>query len=99
LDEEAEMNKLRKKYMLTGPEFKEFKNLRPEPGLAWAFWGKVANARGLDYCSIVSNGETFTALAKNSGADFCYPLKLKCKRRPVYVEKIPVEGLNQREIV
>ena len=91
--------KLRNEYMLTDSEFKEFNNLIPEPDHAWKFWGRVAHVRGLDYRSIVSNGETFTALEKNCGAHFCYPLKLKCKRRPVYVDKVPVEGLNQVGVV
>ena len=91
--------KLRKEYTLTDPEFKEFWRLTPEPDVAWKFWGRVAHARGLDYRSIVSNGETFTALEKNCGAHFCYPLKLKCKRRPVYADKVPAEGLNQVGVV
>ena len=77
---------MRNTYELTPAEFGQFRWLEPEPGVAIEFWAKVAKARGLDYTTIVSDGKTFTAMPLGHGKQFCWPLKLKCSKRPKYDE-------------
>jgi hypothetical protein len=78
---------MRQKYELTGQEQKRFRRLKPIEGEAIKFWQMAAYTRGLDYQTIISTGRTFTALPIGHGKHWCYPMTLKCKRRPVYVEE------------
>lgn len=75
---------MRNTFALTTTERSEFYRLRALPGEAVEFWQKVAVARGLDPYSVISNGNTFTALSKGHGKQWCYPLPLKNKRNPLY---------------
>lgn len=77
---------MRKEYILTTVELIQFKWLRPFPGEALAFWEKVATARQLDCKTVISNGEKFTALPLNHGKHWCFPIAIKCKKKPVYID-------------
>ena len=77
---------MRKQYQLTPFEFKVFQRLAPFPGVAFSFWKRVADARGLDYKTIISNGQSFTALPVGHAKPWCWPIALKCKKKPAYVD-------------
>lgn len=80
---------MRRKYTLSETELKQFRALRYHPfqNMAFNFWAKVANARGLDPKSIISAGETFTGLPVGHGKHWCFPIPLKCNKAPVYKER------------
>lgn len=77
---------MRQTHKLSEIEFKQFRALgrQPFPNVAWGFWRRVASVRGLDPATLISNGSTFTALPLNHGKAWCFPIPLKCTRRPVY---------------
>jgi hypothetical protein len=77
---------MRKSFILTEIEYSAFKRLRPIQGEAISFWHRVARRRELDPGSIISNGETFTALPMDHGKQWCFPIVLKCKKKPSYAE-------------
>lgn len=77
---------MRKEYILTTVELIQFKWLRPLPGEALAFWEKVAAARQLDWKTVISNGEIFSALPLGHGKPWCSPMTIKCKKKPVYID-------------
>lgn len=77
---------MRTKHQLTPVELGKFNWLRPIQGEALAFWEQVAKVRNLDPKSIVSNGQNFTALPVGHGKQFCFPVPLKCKKKPVYAD-------------
>ena len=79
-------------YYLTTKEEREFWRLRPFEGLAFEFWGGVADARGLDLSSFIGvegRPTEFTALPAGHGKHWCAPMSLKCaKPPPPYKETI-----------
>lgn len=77
---------MRTKHQLTPIELAKFNRLPPYQGEAIAFWKWIAKTRNLDSRSIVSTGQNFTALPVGHGKHFCYPLSLKCKKKPVYAD-------------
>jgi hypothetical protein len=77
---------MRQQHQLTPHEQRKFARLRPFQGEALAFWSYVARVRGLDPTTVISNGLNFTALPSGHGKHWCYPTKLKCSKKPVYVE-------------
>lgn len=77
---------MRKEYTLSNAEMIAFKWLRPFPGEALTFWEKVAAARQLDWKTVISNGEIFSALPLNHGKVWCFPMTIKCKKKPVYID-------------
>lgn len=68
--------------VLTSPEWDSFNNIRPFQGEALSFWRRVAEVRNLDPKSILSLNDKFTALPTGHEHHWCYPLALKCKRKP-----------------
>jgi hypothetical protein len=75
---------MRKQFELNHVELSQFRRLKPDQGVALAFWARVALSRDLDPESVISNGMTFTALPQGHGKHWCWPLPLKCKKQPVY---------------
>lgn len=84
------MVKLRKTYQLEPHEVRQFYRLRPLPGVALSFWKNVADARGLDYKSLITDGRSFSGLPKDHGKQWCYPIPLACKRKARYDDAVPV---------
>lgn len=78
---------LRRKFTLSDTEQRQFGRLRPMEGEAFRFWEQVAQARGLDPDSILSNCESFTALPLGHNKDWCFPIPLKCVKKAVYKER------------
>jgi hypothetical protein len=90
---------MREKHQLTAEEQKDFRRLNPEPGEAIEFWGGVAHRRGLDYTTILADAPNFTAMPYGHNRPWCYPIRLKCRRRVKYTEPVPdiatlMEGQN-----
>jgi len=77
---------MRSSYELTDIEFAKFKRLQPYQGEAVSFWKWVAKARNLDPKSLITNGKTFTGLPKDHKLPWCFPMQLKCKKKPVYAD-------------
>lgn len=79
---------MRQSFKLSEVELKQHKRLikAPFPGEAWRFWKRVAAARGVDHGSIISRGEYFTALPIGHGKAWCFPIPLKCSKKPKYEE-------------
>lgn len=77
---------MRRKYQLEPVEQRQFSKLRPLQGEAFAFWGKVARARGLDPRTLITDGRNgeFTALPLGHDKHWCYPFALRCSKKPVY---------------
>jgi hypothetical protein len=74
----------RKSYSLTDRELKQLKSLPEEEGVAFEFWGNVANSRGLDYKTVIGdeyNRSIFTAMSYDHGKDWCWPIPLKCHKK------------------
>lgn len=71
----------RQKYELTEIEYREFQRLPPFEGFAWKFC-RVAEVRGLDYQTLLTNGRSFTGMPVGHGLHWCAPLKLKCIKPP-----------------
>lgn len=78
-------------YSLTKQELYQFRKLRPIEGEAIDFWAKVAISRGLDPQTIISDRKGFSGLPENHGKPWCYPMRLKCRKRPVYEGFVPNE--------
>lgn len=78
---------MRQKFRLSLTEYRQFSRLKPFEGEAFQFWCRVAKSRGLDPASIISNGEYFTGLPKDHGKHWCFPIPLKCQRKPSYTEE------------
>lgn len=76
---------LRQTFQLTVLEQKRFRRLKPVPGEAVDFWKLAAHERGMDPDTVISNGKGFSALPYGHGKHWCYPIALKCKKRPVYI--------------
>ena len=77
---------LRQSFQLTPQEQKRFRRLKPVEGEAMSFWQRAAHVRGMDPETVISNGRGFTALPYGHGKQWCYPIPLKCKRRPIYTD-------------
>ena len=77
---------MRQKFELDSRERDQFERLRPIQGEAIAFWSRVAKRRELDPESVISAGYNFTALPTGHGKQWCYPIPLKCKKKPQHVE-------------
>lgn len=77
---------MRQTFQLNEIEKKQFARLRrePFPGVAWRFWRSVADRRGVDSKSLISRGEYFTALPIGHNKAWCFPIPLKCSKRPKY---------------
>ncbi len=74
---------MRQTYKLSVKEIQEYHYLPPVMGAAWAFWAKVASVRGLDAKSLMhERGAIFTGLPANHDRAWCYPLPIKCAKRP-----------------
>jgi hypothetical protein len=81
----------RESFLSTPEEYKEYRHLKDEEGVAFEFWGRVALSRGLDYQTIIFEDETvgyfrFTALPLGHNKDWCWPMPLKCITDPSLVE-------------
>jgi len=68
----------RQHFVLSVREQDERGSLRPIPGEAFDFWRRVANKRGIDPGSIISNRNGFTGLPQGHRRAWCYPMRLKC---------------------
>ena len=71
---------------LTAEEIDQFNRLRPVDGAAVTFWKAVADARGLDYATLLcyrGRPYEFTALPWGHGKPWCWPMEAKCKANPV----------------
>ena len=79
----------RQRYSLTKSELKDFWNLKPEMGAALDFWARVAISRGLDPKSIISDRKGFSGLPVGHGKPWCFPYKLRLKRRFEYTGFVP----------
>lgn len=77
---------MRQKFELDHREMLQFDRLRPFAGDAFAFWHSVAKRRDLDPATVISKAPAFTALPKDSGKQWCFPIALKCVKMPVYRE-------------
>lgn len=80
----------RKVYHLTTEEASRWERLPPVDGRAWDFWRSVAADRGLNYRTILGVNDRFyefTALPVGHRKPWCYPMPVKCKAAPVYVER------------
>lgn len=77
---------MRKTYKLAEAEFRRFQRLKPFQHEALSFWKYVAKIRSLDPASMITNGETFTALELGHGKHWCFPIPLMCKKKPSYKE-------------
>lgn len=80
---------MRQTYKLNDIEYKQFRRLKPFQHEAVNFWKKVAHVRGLDPATVISQAPSFTALPLGHNRHWCFPVPLKCKKRPVYKEEIP----------
>jgi hypothetical protein len=60
-------------------ELRELGRLPPLPDVAFAFWGRVAYARGLDYRTILFDDAEYSALPDGHRRHWCFPAPLKCK--------------------
>lgn len=78
-------------YSLTKQELYQFRKLRPEEGQAIDFWARVAISRGLDPQTIISDRKGFSGLPDGHGKHWCYPIRLKCRKRPIYDGPLPSE--------
>lgn len=75
------MKPTRSLYQLTPDERAAWERLPPLENRAWDFWRSVAQARGLDYRTIVcanNHGYEFTALPLGHGKPWCWPAPIKC---------------------
>jgi len=85
---------MREQYYLTPIELSRFYRIRPFQNEALGFWSWVARSRGLDPKTVISESTgqpgarqiRFTALPLGHGKEWCFPLPLKCKKKPVYAE-------------
>ena len=81
---------MREQYHLTPVELNRFYRIRPFQNEALGFWSWVARSRGLDPKTVISESTgqqvRFTALPIGHGKSWCFPLPLKCKKKPVYAE-------------
>lgn len=77
---------MRNTFTMTEIETAQFYRLRPNQGEAIAFWNRVAQRRELDPKSMITEGHfgRFTALPLNHGKHWCFPIPLKCQKKPVY---------------
>lgn len=75
---------MRQTFKLSDIEQRQFRRLRPFQNEAVSFWKKVADMRGVDAASIISQAPIFTALPLGHGKHWCFPHALKCKKKPVY---------------
>jgi hypothetical protein len=79
-------HEMRKTHRLIPEEATAFNRLPPVDGAAWRFWKAIAEARGLDYRTIlgnVSDRESFTALPLGHGKkEWCWPASIKCLKPP-----------------
>jgi hypothetical protein len=80
---------MREHHSLTAQEMGQFKWLKPEPGEAIEFWGGVAHRRGLDYTTLITEAPKFSGLPYGHGKDWCFPIRLKCKKRVKFTEPVP----------
>jgi hypothetical protein len=78
----------RQKHELTETEYGDFRRLPPFEGFAWKFWRRVAEARGLDYTTLLTNGRSFTGLPVGHEQHWCAPLKLQCLKKPPAEERV-----------
>jgi hypothetical protein len=77
---------MRLQFELSFAEVRERQRLLPNPGVLIEFWAKVANARSVDRKTIISEGIKFSALPLGHDKHWCWPIPLKCKKKPVYRE-------------
>ena len=74
----------RQHFTLTPGEQSEFNYLRPIPGEALAFWGRVAFDRGLNPKTIIADHRGFSGLPLSHKKHWCFPMPLHCSRRPTF---------------
>jgi hypothetical protein len=81
---------MREQYHLTPIELRKFNRIPPFQNEALGFWSWVARSRGLDPETVISESNSqqvrFTALPIGHGKAWCYPMPLKCKKKPNYAE-------------
>ena len=73
-------------YKLDREEIDRFNRLQPVPEAAFKFWKNVAESRGLNYKTIISEPQpyTFSAMEKiTPRRPWCHPIPLKCSKPPV----------------
>lgn len=75
---------MRTKHQLSDIEFNKFRRLQPYQGEAVSFWKWIAKTRNLDPNSLITNGRDFTGLPVGHGKQWCFPIVLKCRKKPVY---------------
>lgn len=75
---------MRKTFKLNDGQLAQFKRLRPLQNEAHSFWKGIAKLEGLDPASIISNAPSFSGLPLGHGKPWCFPIPLKCVKRPVY---------------
>lgn len=73
---------MRQRFELTHEEMLSFQRLRPLAGVAKAFWRRIAAARDLDPGSILSTAPKFSGLPLGHNLHWCWPIPLKCEKRP-----------------
>lgn len=77
---------MRKTFELNEIERAAFKRLRPIQDEAVSFWNRAAIRRRLDPESVISSSNTFSALPLGHDKHWCWPLHLKCRKKPASVE-------------
>jgi hypothetical protein len=72
----------RRTFKLSPAEDDEFNRLRPIPGEAFEFWGRVAARRGLSPRTIISDKHVFSGLPAHYVGPWCWPMTLVCQHKP-----------------
>lgn len=75
---------MRTKHQLTAIELAKFNRLQPFQGEALSFWKWIAKSRNLDPKSLITNGRDFTGLPVGHKLPWCFPLPIKCRKKPSY---------------
>lgn len=74
--------------VLTQPEQRRFRKLRPISGEAQNFWWKVARDRGLDPGSVLTVDGVTSGLPKEHTKHWCWPYAARYKSKPEDMEYI-----------
>ena len=77
---------MRTKHQLTDVELSKFRRLPPYQNEALSFWRWIAKSRNLDPKTLITNGRDFTGLPVGHGKHWCFPIPLKCRKKPVYAD-------------
>lgn len=75
---------MRKTLNLNDGQMEQFRRLRPLQNEAHTFWKAIAKLNELDPVSIISNAPSFSGLPLGHQKQWCFPILLKCVKRPAY---------------